>query len=86
MGERSRESTRRGEQDALRETLREVRLAAGLTAKELSLRMRAHHSFVSRIERGQRTIDVIEFLDIAEAAGRNPEEVFVAFLDRVRRQ
>jgi hypothetical protein len=50
----------------------------------VSLRLQAHPSFVSRIERGHRTIDVVEFLDVAKAIGVEPEAMFAAFLEKTR--
>ena len=68
----------------LREVLKGARARAGLSAKELSLRVRAHPSYVSRIERGHRTVDVVEFLDLAEAAGTDPRELFAEFYARAK--
>ena len=60
-----------------------MRTGIGLTGKELSLRIQAHPTFISRIERGFRTVDVVEFLDIVEALGLEPQKAFSEFLDRV---
>ena len=69
----------------LREVIREARKRSGLTAKEVSLRLHPlDHSFVSKVERGGRTIDLVEFLDIARAIGADPRELFAAFYDRCK--
>jgi transcriptional regulator with XRE-family HTH domain len=65
----------------LRDLLRRERERAGMTAKELSLRLRADPTYVSRVERGYRSIDVVEFLDFASALGRDPRELFCEFFD-----
>jgi transcriptional regulator with XRE-family HTH domain len=53
--------------EALRRLLIEKRKAAGLTQAELAKRLGRYQSFIADLERGQRRIDVVEFLDLAEA-------------------
>jgi Predicted transcriptional regulator len=62
------------------ETLRAERKLAGLTQAELAERLHQPQSFVSKSERRERRIDVIEFIQIAEALGWEPEQL----LERVR--
>ncbi|MFY9685746.1 MAG: helix-turn-helix transcriptional regulator [Pseudolabrys sp.] len=45
------------------------REAAGMTQAELAARLGEYQSFVARLESGQRRIDVVEFLDLADAVG-----------------
>jgi transcriptional regulator with XRE-family HTH domain len=47
----------------------ERREAAGLTQTELADRLGEYQSFVARLESGQRRIDVVEFLELAEVLG-----------------
>jgi len=77
---------RRAEQDALREMLKEERVARALTAKDVSLKLRLHSTYISRVERGYRTVDVIEVIDILEAIGAEPKSFFLRFLDRTWRR
>jgi transcriptional regulator with XRE-family HTH domain len=49
--------------------LTEYRQKAGLSQSELARRLNQHQSFIARIESGQRGINVVEFLAIAEAIG-----------------
>ena len=42
-----------------------TREAAGLTQRDLAARLKRPHSFVGRIEAGERRVDVIEFIEIA---------------------
>jgi transcriptional regulator with XRE-family HTH domain len=49
----------------LRELLVETRKAAGQTQAELSLRLNRPQSFISKYERGERRLDVVEFGDVA---------------------
>jgi transcriptional regulator with XRE-family HTH domain len=57
---------------ALIEFLISKRELAGMTQRDLAERLGEYQSFVARIEGGQRRIDVIEFLNIAEALGFDP--------------
>lgn len=44
-------------------------MGAGLSARQLSLKLRMSPSYVARVERGERTLDVIEFLDLCRVLG-----------------
>jgi transcriptional regulator with XRE-family HTH domain len=59
-------------QKALIALLIEQRKKSGLTQTQLAKRLRRYQSFVATVESGQRRIDVIEFLDFAEAIGFDP--------------
>jgi transcriptional regulator with XRE-family HTH domain len=50
----------------------EARKEAGLTQVDLAKHLSRPQSFVSKFERGERRLDVIEFLDVAEAIGIDP--------------
>jgi transcriptional regulator with XRE-family HTH domain len=54
-------STHTPEYDRLKSTLRETRQGAGLSQRELALRLRVPHSWVAKVESGERRIDLIEF-------------------------
>lgn len=56
-----------------------ARKEAGLTQVELAARLGKPQSYVSKVERGERRIDVIEFCLIAEALDRDPVELLGAF-------
>ena len=49
-----------------------ARVASGLTQTELSERLSRPQSFVSKYERGERRLDVIEFIEVANAIGADP--------------
>ena len=49
-----------------------ARHEAGLTQAELAERLGKPQSFVSKIERGERRVDVLEFCQVARALGRAP--------------
>lgn len=84
LGDRPRESGRRHEQDTLRALLRAEREAKGITAQDLSLRLQMHQTYVSRMERGYRSIDVVELLDILDAMGVDPRGFMDRFLIAIR--
>lgn len=54
---------------ALIALLIEKREAAGLTQSDLAAKLGEYQSFVARLESGQRRVDVVEFLELAEALG-----------------
>ena len=60
-------------QERLRTLLKAARKKAGLTQDELTERMGAYKTFVSKYERGERQLDVIEFLAVAEALKLDPK-------------
>ena len=70
---------------ALGQHLAEIRRQAGVTQDELAERLRKPQSFVSAYERGQRRVDLLEFLAIADALAVAPEPAFAAILDAIRR-
>ena len=53
--------------DLLRHMLIQARVTLGLTQSNLAKQLSKPQSFVSKYERGERRLDVIEFLDIALA-------------------
>lgn len=61
-----------------------VRKAAGVTQVELAARLGRPQSFVSKVERGERRVDVIEFCQVAEALGHNPSKLLEEFIDAGR--
>lgn len=57
---------------AFRDLLIGARKNADLTQSELSVRLKRPQSFVSKYERGERRLDVIEFREVARALGVDP--------------
>lgn len=62
----------------LRGQLSEARRLAGVTQAELASRLDRPQSYVSKFERGERRLDLVEFGDVAKALGIDP----VRFLRR----
>ena len=55
-----------------RRLLADARRAAGLTQVELAKKLGRPQSFISKVERGQHRLDVIEFLEVARALKVDP--------------
>jgi len=51
------------------ELLREERLLAGLSQEMLAKKLHKPQSFVAKIEKGERRVDLLEFLTIADVIG-----------------
>jgi len=49
------------------------RKAKGLTQSQLAERLGKPQSFVSKYERGERRLDLIEFLEVAKTIGLDPK-------------
>lgn len=52
-----------------------ARKGAGLTQRELSERLGRPQSYVSKFERGERRLDVVEFLEVAKGLGVDPHKM-----------
>lgn len=55
--------------DAFLAALKEARLSAGLSQEELAERLGATQSFVSKSERGERRVDILELHQWCRALG-----------------
>ena len=57
-----------------------LRQEAGVTQVELGARLGNTQTFVSKFERGERRLDVTEFVDVCEALGAEPMGAFARYL------
>lgn len=80
-----RKSTHTPLYDAFRKRLVEMRGKAGLNQRELAKRLRVHHSFVSKVEVGDRRVDLVELFWICEALGVSAQETASALMREFRR-
>lgn len=62
------------------EMLRAERKRIGLTQVELSKRLGRPQSFVAKVERGERRLDVVEFCRYSLTIGFRPEQFLKRFL------
>jgi transcriptional regulator with XRE-family HTH domain len=70
------------ESGILAEALALARREAGLDQAEVAARMGNDQTVISKIERGQRRIDVVEFRDYAIAINRDPVDLYKCIVDR----
>jgi transcriptional regulator with XRE-family HTH domain len=68
---------------ALIEVLIEARKASGLTQVDVAERLKKPQSFMSNIERGERRVDVLEFVAIARVVGADPARLFTDVMRRL---
>lgn len=69
-------STHSTEYGAVLEKLRKMRMDAGMTQQQLANALEREQSFVWRIEKGERRLDVVEFFWVCNALGYNAAEVY----------
>lgn len=62
-------STHTKEYKALRAELRAIREKAGLSQRELASKLSVPHSWVAKVEAGERRIDVVELAWLVSACG-----------------
>lgn len=61
--------------------LREARLRAGITQQTLGHRLGNTQTFISKLERGERRVDLVEFVEICDSMDVNALEVLEAYLN-----
>ena len=61
--------------------VRAVREGAGLTQAEVGRRMERDQTFISKVETGERRLDVPEFIRLCRACERDPREVLAEIMD-----
>gem|GEM_PF-4523473 len=71
----TRSTGKRIEHDLVRDLLRNARLHLNFSTRQLSAQLDKAPTFVARVERGERLLDIVEFVDICEKLGLNPGQV-----------
>jgi transcriptional regulator with XRE-family HTH domain len=71
-----KKSVHTSEYAALRRGLREAREGAGLSQRGLAARLKVPHSWVAKVETGERRLDVLEFIEFVRACGGDAERLF----------
>jgi transcriptional regulator with XRE-family HTH domain len=64
--------------DRFRRLLIEARQAAGLRQEDVAERLSQPQSYVSKVEQGERRLDVVEFVQFAKALGADPLKILRA--------
>lgn len=77
-------SVHTAEYRALRNELRQLREAAGLSQRALAARLSVPHSWIAKVETGERRIDLIEFHYFVVACDGKPIETFEKLSNRVK--
>lgn len=65
-------SLRSPRQLQLQSLLADLRKSKNLTQSEVAARLNRPQSFVAKYEGGERRLDIVEFIDVAEALGVEP--------------
>lgn len=66
------------EYEYFRARLVAAREKAGLTQTEVSTKLKRPQSFVAKYERGERRLDVVEFIQVCDALGVDPHSILRA--------
>ncbi len=74
------QSTHHRHYRALLAVLRQAREGLGMSQAALGERLGNTQTFVSKVERGERRLDVVEFVEWCQALDAAPEEIFGKFL------
>lgn len=61
----------------------EARQAAGMTQQQLAAKVGRPQSFVSKYGRGERRLDVVEFIHVALSVGANPVDTARRVIDLI---
>ncbi|MBT8557464.1 helix-turn-helix transcriptional regulator [Polynucleobacter paneuropaeus] len=60
--------------ELLRSELKKARVESGILQKNLAKTLRKPQSYISKIESGERNLDVIEFIQYCEGLGIEPSK------------
>ncbi|WP_199562952.1 helix-turn-helix domain-containing protein [Simplicispira sp. 110] len=66
----------------LRTRLVELREAKGITQAEVAAKLGKPQSYVSKYERGERRLDIIELIAVANALGVDPVQLFAELMSQ----
>jgi transcriptional regulator with XRE-family HTH domain len=66
------------------EWMKETREALGMSQARFGQHVGKSQSFIAKTETGERRMDIIEFVTLAEALGTSPQKLFQRVLDRIR--
>ncbi len=58
--------------ELLRSELKKARVESGVLQKDLAKTLRKPQSYISKIESGERNLDVVEFIQYCEGLGIDP--------------
>ncbi len=58
-----------------------MRVEAGLTQRQLAVKIGRAHGYISKIELGERRLDMLEFIEFCDGCGQDP----ASFIQEFRR-
>lgn len=67
----------------LLELLYQVRMSQGLRQSDVASFMGVPQSFISKIESGERQIDIMTFIQLCESLSIDPIELFTKFIQKL---
>ncbi len=79
-------STHTPEYKLVRSELRAIRKGAGLSQRELASRLKVPHSWVAKVETGERRIDLVEFCWFVSACAADPISLSAKLFHRFPRK
>ncbi len=66
----------------LRSELKKARVEGGILQKDLAKTLRKPQSYISKVESGERSMDVIEFVDYCKGLGLEPSKWLKKITDK----
>ena len=76
-------STYESEYERFCSLLRDARVRAGQTQADVAARLLKPQSFVSKVESGERRLDLVEYIRWAKALGVDPITLLATLADRI---
>ena len=64
--------------------VKDTREALSMSQEQFAKHVGKTQSFIARTETGERRMDVVEFMEFAEALGTSPPKLFTRLYDRVK--
>ena len=81
-----RKSTHTAEYRVLRQMLAQLRQEAGLSQRALAAELGVPHSWVAKVESGERRVDLVEFCWICSACGKDVKAAVADLIGRFPRR
>lgn len=74
------------EHKALIEQLVQLRQEAQMTQRQVAKRLKVSHSWMAKVEGGERRLDVVEFFWLCNAMGVDPAKAAADAMNRMQRK
>jgi transcriptional regulator with XRE-family HTH domain len=68
--------------ELLRSELKKARLDADLLQADLAIILKKPQSYISKVESGERSLDIIEFVDYCKGLGLDPSRWLKKIIDK----